>query len=164
MQLFTRVIEALNSAGVQYVVVGGIATVLHGYVRLTGDVDLVLSLDPANVRNAVSALASIGYQPMVPVNANDLGDPAIRRVWIDEKGLIVLAFFDNRMPLVRVDVFAEPPIAFELLLRDSTVRDLAGVPVRICSIDHLIEMKELAARGKDLDDIEHLKEIREKQG
>lgn len=44
MPVYLPLFKALNDAGVQYVVVGGIATILHGYVRATADVDLMIDL------------------------------------------------------------------------------------------------------------------------
>jgi hypothetical protein len=44
MALFEPLFAALNRAEVRYVVVGALATVLHGYARLTADVDLVIDL------------------------------------------------------------------------------------------------------------------------
>jgi len=43
--IFTPIQRALNEAKVQYVVVGGLATILHGYPRCTSDVDLVINLE-----------------------------------------------------------------------------------------------------------------------
>ncbi len=47
----TTLIKNLNDAAVEYLVVGGLAVVAHGYVRFTADVDLLLGLDHANVKN-----------------------------------------------------------------------------------------------------------------
>jgi hypothetical protein len=44
------VIGALNAAPVRYLIAGGLAVIAHGYLRLTKDLDLVLSLDPENAR------------------------------------------------------------------------------------------------------------------
>jgi hypothetical protein len=44
------VLDALNRAQARYLVVGGVAVVLHGYLRTTADLDLVLHLTPDNVR------------------------------------------------------------------------------------------------------------------
>ena len=49
MSLYLPLFKALNDANVNYVVVGGLATVLHGYAGLTMDVDLVVSLTPADM-------------------------------------------------------------------------------------------------------------------
>jgi hypothetical protein len=40
----------------RYVLVGGLAVVLHGHLRATGDVDLVVDLDPDQVTRTLSAL------------------------------------------------------------------------------------------------------------
>ncbi len=39
------IVQALNTANVQYLIVGGLAVNAHGYERLTRDVDLVIGLD-----------------------------------------------------------------------------------------------------------------------
>lgn len=50
MALFEPVLAALDAAEVRYVVVGGVAVVLHGHPRLTADLDLVIDLaaEPAS--------------------------------------------------------------------------------------------------------------------
>ncbi len=69
-----RVLHALEAAGVRYLVVGGVAVVLHGHPRLTADLDLALALDTGNVRAAFAALAGLGYRPRVPVTAESFAD------------------------------------------------------------------------------------------
>ncbi|MEE8125697.1 MAG: hypothetical protein V3T42_07795 [Nitrospirales bacterium] len=46
MAIFAPFFDALNRANLRYVVVGGLATVLHGYTRLTVDIDLMVDLAP----------------------------------------------------------------------------------------------------------------------
>ena len=43
---FEPIFDPLNRTGVRYVVVGGRATVLHGFARLTADVDPIVDLSP----------------------------------------------------------------------------------------------------------------------
>ena len=57
------IIRTLNGWGVRYLVAGGLAVVAHGFVRFTADVDLIVDLDPDNVRRAMTALAKLGYRP-----------------------------------------------------------------------------------------------------
>ena len=47
---FLRVLQALEVAGVRYVLVGGLAVLLHGIDRLTADIDLVVDLAPEQAR------------------------------------------------------------------------------------------------------------------
>ena len=74
--------------------------------------------------------------------------------------MLVLSFWDpqNRRPTV--DLFAEYPLDFESLYRDSLLVPLATVNVRVASIDHLIAIKQAAGRPKDLDDVNRLAELR----
>ncbi|MEK6610330.1 MAG: hypothetical protein AABZ35_05370, partial [Gemmatimonadota bacterium] len=90
------VVRALNGADVPFIVVGGLAVNAHGYGRFTGDVDLVVQLRPEAIRRAFRALASLGYQPRVPVTADGFADPAQRARWIAEKGMTVLNFHSDR--------------------------------------------------------------------
>jgi hypothetical protein len=46
---FGRILADLNSAGVRYVLIGGIALIRHGVVRATRDIDAVFDPNPANV-------------------------------------------------------------------------------------------------------------------
>ncbi|MGH7593284.1 MAG: nucleotidyltransferase [Gemmatimonadales bacterium] len=62
----------LNGAGVQFIVVGGLAVVAHGYGRFTADIDLVVPLDSGTVDRFFHALGSLGYRPRVPVSAGGI--------------------------------------------------------------------------------------------
>ncbi len=48
---YLDVIETLNQSGVRYTVVGGVAAILHGAPRMTGDLDLAVVLDEKNLRH-----------------------------------------------------------------------------------------------------------------
>lgn len=156
------IIGALNRSGVRYVLVGGVAVVLHGYARLTVDVDVVVDLIPEEARKVVQALVEEGFRPSVPVDPLDFADASIRRRWIEEKGMRVFPMHDPRDPLRRVDLFVESPIDFEVLWGRSKLVELEGDSVRIAAIPDLITMKRLAARGQDLLDVEALEAILER--
>lgn len=72
------VFQALQAASVRYLVVGGVAVVLHGHPRFTADLDLVVALEPGNARAAVEALAGLGYRPRPPVDGRLFADSAAR--------------------------------------------------------------------------------------
>src|SRR5579862_6285892 len=92
--LFVPVIRGFNDAGVSYVIVGGLATVLHGHLRVTADIDFVIRLDDANVTRALDVVLSLGYRARLPVDPRDFARPEVRRQWVEEKGMMVLSFFD----------------------------------------------------------------------
>lgn len=165
MALFEPLFAALNEGGVRYVVVGGVATVLHGYGRLTADVDLIVDLEPAACRRAIDVLTSLGLQPRLPVKASDFADPAVRRRWIEEKGMRVFSLIDPDNPLRAVDLFAEPVLDFEELWSHAERIPLRRTEARVASIPHVVELKRRAGRPKDLEDIARLEEIqRRKEG
>ena len=156
---FDIVLAALEERKVRYLVVGGVAVVLYGYARFTADLDLVIALDPPNVTAAMEALSSLGYRPRAPVAALEFADPAKRREWIHEKGLIVLGLWSPKHPATEVDVFVEEPFGIDEALARATRAQLGASTITVASIPDLIELKRKAGRPKDLDDIEKLQEI-----
>jgi predicted nucleotidyltransferase len=153
MSAVRDVLRALTIAKVRYVVVGGVAVVLHGYMRATKDVDLVIDLAPAEARKALTVLREMGLQPTVPVDALQFADPEKRREWIEQKNMLVFQMRDQRR---NVDIFVDYPIPFDELWDQSLLLPIEDVTVRVASIPHLIEMKRRAGRPEDLIDIEKL--------
>ena len=152
------IFSALNRSGVEYLVVGGLAVNAHGYGRATFDIDLVVDLEPGNVRSLFQALAGLGFQPLVPVSADDFGDRSIRNQLRTEKGMVVLQFYSDQHRATRVDVFAHMPFDFKEESERAVCEEVKdGVPVRFVSLQTLIQMKEEAGRPKDLDDLEALR-------
>lgn len=163
MSPYLPLFKALNDAGVKYVVVGGLAAVLHGYLRLTVDVDLVVDLAPEEMTRAVHVLESLGYKPRAPVPAGQLADAAKRKEWIEQKGMKVFSFYHPSDSVLTVDIFVHHPIPFPDLSARAERVVIADVPVYICSIDDLIALKQQAGRPQDLIDIEKLRRIQEKK-
>jgi hypothetical protein len=57
---FRRLIEALAAENVRFVIVGGVAMVLHGSTRVTQDLDVRYTRDDANLEAMVRALSPLG--------------------------------------------------------------------------------------------------------
>ena len=90
MTPYERVFTVLAGADVRFVVVGGVAVVLHGHPRLTADLDLVVDLDVEPARRAMAALTDLGLEPRLPVSAASFADQDTRRTWINDRHLQVL--------------------------------------------------------------------------
>lgn len=163
LAIFDAIFAALEASGARYVVVGGVATVLHGHARLTADIDLIVDLEPRAARSVFEALVAIGLRPRVPVSAAAFADAAARTDWVANKGMKVLSFWDSTNPMREVDLFIEHPIPFEDLWARSVEMTVDRYRVRVASIDDLIALKRLAGRPEDLQDIEALVKIREHQ-
>jgi predicted nucleotidyltransferase len=152
------IVAALNEAGVEYLVAGGIAVNAHGYGRATFDIDLVVDLGPENVELLFRALAELGFQPLVPVDAESFADQETRHRWVVEKGMQVLQFWSDQHRETRIDVFASEPFDFPAESARAIVEELRpGLEIRFVSLETLIEMKVAAGRPKDLDDVEQLR-------
>ena len=151
------ILGALNSAGVQYLVAGGVAVNAYGYQRLTQDLDLVIGLRRDNVLPALEVLTALGYRPIVPVGITEFANPEKRREWIEHKNMQVFSLESDTYPETTVDVFAEEPFAFEPEYAAAEVHELApGVSLPLVRLSTLIAMKREANRPIDQDDVRHL--------
>lgn len=154
---FIGLFAVLGAARIRFVIVGGLALVLHGLDRLTADVDVVIDLSAESVRDAVRALTESGYRPLAPVDPLALADPEQRRQWQTTRNMRVFSFWDSSNARPTVDVMLEPSIPFEALWAEASLVNLGSHEIRIASIEHLIQMKEAAGRTQDLADIEQLR-------
>jgi hypothetical protein len=156
---FDLIFAALEQHRVRYLVVGGVAVVLHGHMRFTADLDLVVALDRPNAEAAMAALSSLGYRPRAPVAAADFADAGLRRQWVDQKGMVVFSWWSPEHPGTEIDIFVEEPFPFASAFERAVSVPLGGVAVKVASIPDLIALKEEAGRPKDREDIEHLRAI-----
>lgn len=158
---FELIFAALQSAEVRYLVVGGVAVVLHGHPRFTADLDLVVALEPANALAALTAVAKLGYRPRAPVSAVQFADAATRQSWIQEQGLTVFSMWSPAHPATDIDLFVKEPFPFdEAYARGLRVR-LGHTEVTVAAIADLIALKRAAGRPKDAEDIRALQALLE---
>ena len=156
-----RLLTGLSDAGVRYLVVGGVAVVLHGYLRATADLDLLIDLDPYNTEKATAFFESEGFQPRAPVPLRAFSDVAERRRWVKEKNLQVFSLWHPAIAGFEVDLFVEEPFPFaEAYARASRVT-LGSSLVTVVSVEDLIAMKRTAGRTKDAEDIDALKQLKD---
>ena len=153
---YESVFRMLQKKNVRHAVAGGVALVLHGVVRFTADLDLIVDLEQENLRRFIQAMNELGYRPRNPVQAEDFLDPANRDQWKREKGMEVFSFVDPAQPLTIVDVFIEEKIPFHEIERDLVRITAKGVTIPVVSPLHLKRLKKAAGRPQDLADIEAL--------
>ncbi|MBI2794860.1 MAG: nucleotidyl transferase AbiEii/AbiGii toxin family protein [Ignavibacteria bacterium] len=154
------IVGALTTTNTKFIVVGGVAVVAHGYLRYTGDIDLVIGLDSDNIHHALNVLRSLGYKPSIPITEEQFADASQREEWIQQKGMKVLNFVSDFYQHSPVDIFVYEPFPFEEELQQAMMVDLsAGIRIPFVSLRTLIRMKQEAGRQIDLDDISHLLEI-----
>lgn len=159
------IIRALNEAAVRYLVAGGVAVVAHGHVRYTADLDLIFDFAEDNVKQALNALAALGYRPMIPVEMAQFADPVVRSAWVHDKGMLVFSLVSPQHAATTVDVFAEAPLEFSRAYGEAVCFEVApGLPATVVSLPDLLALKAQAARPKDMLDIEKLKAIQQESG
>ena len=147
---FDQLIKALRSEDVRFVVVGGLALILHGASYVTFDFDFAVSREQEIAAAIVRALAP--FHPFPPEYGS-----AEHFVW-DERSIVGAV-----IPLVtdagHIDMLREQPgvDSFEGLWERSETRMVAGLDIHVASLDDLIAMKEAANRPKDR---EHLMQLR----
>jgi predicted nucleotidyltransferase len=164
VSVFEPIFQILNTAGVRYVVVGGLATVLHGYARMTADVDLAVDLAPEEAIKMIRALVGKGFRPQVPVPPEAFADPDAREVWLRDKHMLAFSLVDQVNSMRVVDLLLKLDVPFEELLARSEEVALNNTTVRIASVDDLIALKRHAGRPQDLADIQQLEAIQRRKG
>jgi hypothetical protein len=159
-----RIFAALEASSVRYLVVGGVAVVLHGHLRFTADLDLMLALDEPNVLAALAALERLGYRPRAPVPLRAFADPSQREDWARTKGMTVFSLWSPDLPGTEVDLFVSEPIRFEDAWLRRVRADLGGALVNVAALRDLTEMKRRAGRPQDLEDVRALEAIARDDG
>src|SRR6476619_8620427 len=83
-----EMLVTLANAGVEFVVGGGVACVLHGVERVTLDLDVAVQMDPPNLDRLIRAVERLDLQPRVPVSLADIGDRISFIRWLPRKELL----------------------------------------------------------------------------
>jgi hypothetical protein len=140
---FRDFIQALNENEVEYVLVGGMAVILHGYVRGTGDMDVWVNKTKVNYKRLVKAFNQFGMPVFDMKEKAFLGDE------FDVWGIGVQP--------VRIEVMTSVKgLSFDDAYKMSQIYNEDGLQIRFIHINHLIEAKKASGRFRDLDDIDQL--------
>ncbi len=154
-----ELIAVLARHGVDYVVIGGVATQVHGHRRTTMDLDLTPDPSPENLRRLGAALVELEAQPR---DSQGAGTEKAEVPVSDPERLAIAAIVP---PLLtrhgQIHILKEPKGArgFDQMREGALVVELDGNDVAIVSLDDLIRMKRAAGRPADLDDIAALTEV-----
>ena len=156
------ILDALNRANVRYLIVGGVAVVLHGYLRTTADLDLIIQLDRDNVLRAIRTLQDHHYRPRAPVSAEDFAEPQVREQWIRDKGLAVFTLWSAAHPTLEIDLFVSEPFDFDAVYARALRVPLEKTEATVIALEDLIALKRGVGRLRDLEDIAALESLTDK--
>lgn len=157
MTFFERVVEAFEEFQVPYSIVGGYALALHGAPRGTIDIDCIIEHSESDFIKCEAALKSIGLESRLPLRAAEVFN--FRQEYIDKRNMIAWGFINPLNPMECVDVI----ITHDLRTLHSVRYKFGLHRIPVLAIDELIEMKKLAGRAQDLEDIKALEIIRERK-
>lgn len=148
-----RVVSALEAAGVRFALAGGHAVALHGAVRGTIDLDIVLVCTRENFIAAEKALKSLGLVSRVPVVADEVY--SFRKEYIEKRNLIAWGFIHPKDPSQIIDVV----LTWELKPAEIKRIRAGGRDMPVLSKTALITMKKAAGRPQDLADVAALERL-----
>jgi hypothetical protein len=139
--------------GVDFVVIGGVAAVLHGSARNTFDLDICFASDPDTLEALGRTLVGLRAQLRgVPEPVAFVPDaPSLKRV-----DVLTLTTAAGDLDVLRAPSGAP---RYDVLRAHADRYDVGGFEVRVASVEDLIAMKSTAGRAKDLGDIEELEAI-----
>jgi predicted nucleotidyltransferase len=154
---FEELLRLLTKHEVAFIVIGGVAAVLHGSSRLTQDLDIVYQRTPENIARLAAALAGRSPYPRE-------APPGLPFRW-SEATLRMGLNFTLDTSLGALDLLGEVTGggSYEQLLDQSIEADLSGVRCRCLDLESLIRVKRAAGRPKDFEAIAELEAIQEEQ-
>lgn len=139
---YKQFLALLNKHEVEYLLVGGYAVGIHGYLRYTGDIDIWIDHSIQNAEKIVKAVVEFG----VPVEdvSTDMFTTEDKNVFIGESPL-------------RVDIMKKlSRVSFKEAYNNKREAEIDGVIIHCIGLDDLITTKKASARPKDLEDLKHL--------
>lgn len=153
-----EILARLTARGVDFVVVGGFAAVIHGSPRVTQDLDLCYSPDPENLRALGDVLAEL--------NARLYGIEDEGPFVADERTLRGVEILTLQTDLGKLDLLARPSgrLRYTELKASADRVDIGDLLISVVSIPDLTAMKRAAGRPKDLADIAELEAIERLRG
>ena len=140
-QALRSLVDTLDARSVRYAIIGGIATIQHGRVRTTADIDVLLTVPHVAMAAFFNSLRDVGFVVDVARNIIELRD----------EGLTTVRFGD-----VLVDMMRPVLPVYSHVLERAIPTEILGQMVRIGAVEGLIVMKLIAFRPQDEADIKDL--------
>jgi hypothetical protein len=136
--------DVLDREGVRWYVFGAQAVLVHGIARTTQDLDVTVLVPPRGAASLAASLVEAGFEHRFPERSDEL---------IARAAVIPMK---HRASGLDVDIVLGGSGLEALVQGAAERRELDGVLVPVASATHLVVMKVVAGRGKDLDDVQGL--------
>lgn len=146
---YRDMIECLQREGVEFMLVGGYAVALHGWPRMTFDIDFWILANPQNAAAVVRALKAFGA-PLMDLTEEDFYRP----------GMV----FQIGTEPQRIDILsAVSGVSYEDAVMRALKMEVDGLSLKVISLDDLILNKRASGRPKDIVDALTLEKLKEKK-
>ena len=139
---FKEFLKLLQENNVEYLLIGGYAVGYYGYPRATQDLDIWISVTPANATKMIETLQAFGF-PTSDIQSD---------LFQQDDNIIRMG-----IPPMRIEILKEiSGVEFQTCYKQKIVDEIDGQQVNLISLDQLKTNKKASGRYKDLDDLEHL--------
>lgn len=150
------IIAALDRHGTRYVLIGGMASRLHGAPLLTEHPQLVPATDPANLRRLADALRELDARLAVEGVEGGLDVPLDERTFTSR-----VMGFDTSAGPIDVALEAIGLGGYDDLASRAVVFDIGGVQILVAALDDIITSKAAADRPEDRLQLDVLRDLRD---
>lgn len=145
---YRDMVECLQREGVEFMLVGGYAVALHGWPRMTFDIDFWIMANPRNAAAVMRALKAFGA-PLMDLKEEDFHKP----------GMV----FQIGTEPQRIDILsAISGVAYEDAASRAVRMEVDGLSLKVIALDDLIANKRASGRPKDIVDAMTLEKMKEK--
>ena len=147
---FIKVLKVLDEHNVDYILIGGVAVILHGIERLTRGIDLFVKMVPKNIKKLREALYCV------------FNDSAIEEINLNElKKYHVIRY--GTPGGFNIDIITHIGKVFEFEYLEFEIIEFHGIKIKIATPETLYKLKKDTVRYKDKGDAIFLKELIKKR-
>lgn len=133
----------LDRVGAKYLLIGGFAVILHGFVRGTKDIDLLVDESEDNIKKIKQALSSLPDKAVLQMKDNEVHEYTVVRI-ADE---------------IVIDLMAEAcGIGYREASKDMEYLEVEGVKIPVATKELLIRLKD-TMRPSDQMDVAFLRKL-----
>lgn len=145
-RILLNVCKAFNAKGVRYVLIGGWAVIIHGFPRLTNDIDFLIEPSQENTEKIKSALQMVFNDKSIEdIKPTDIASYSVVR-YVSPDGLCIDL-------MGKIGNVAD----FQTVSKDTVLFDVLDVEIPVLSVEMLTKLKD-TIRDKDKMDLAFLKE------
>ncbi len=145
-----KILDSLQSEGADFIVIGGIAVILHGLPRVSEDLDIIINHGEENLSFIRKGLYKL-------YNDTDINEITINAL----ENYSVIRYISPENDII--DIILTLGEAYDYKKIEYEIMDIYGKKIKVASVKSLIEMKSKTLREKDQLDLLFLKELFKKK-